>query len=98
MNGNPIELLKQIDLLSDKITNLEKEKHSIYQKLAFIKKQIEKEHEYLIGKKAICTHVEHPKEVECICTAVMCLNDYSGVKPLFSRNGRKYIVDEYNWL
>jgi hypothetical protein len=46
------------------------------------------QNEYLIGKKAICTHVEHPKEVECICTAVMCLNDYSGVKPLFSRNGR----------
>jgi hypothetical protein len=98
MKPNPIELLKEIDLLNEKITNLEKEKHSIFQKLAFIKKQIEKEHEYLIGKKAICTHLEHPKAVECICTAVVAKNDYTGVKPLFSRNGKKYIVDEYIWL
>jgi hypothetical protein len=98
MNIFPQQLLRQIEQLNENITKLEKEKQSIYQRLSSYKKTIEKENEHLIGKKAMCIHIDNSNPVECICTAVIALDDYSSVKPLFSRNGKKYIIESYEWL
>jgi hypothetical protein len=62
------------------------------------RKQIEKDNSFLIGKKAICVHIDNPNPVECVCTAIIALDDYSSVKPLFSRNGKKYIIETYEWI
>jgi hypothetical protein len=96
--GGPEYWLKQIDLLNDKISILEKEKQKIYQTLSVYKKKIEKENHFLIGKRAICINEDNPRPVECVCTGVMALDDYSSVKPLFSRNGKKYIIESYEWI
>ena len=98
MNTFPLQLLKQVDELNEKISKIEKEKQSIFQRLSEYKKTIEKDSSFLIGKKAMCIHVDNPNPVECICTAVKALDDYSSVKPLFSRNGKKYIVETYEWV
>ena len=98
MNIFPQQLLKQVEQLNENIAKLEKEKQSIYQRLSFYKKTIEKDNNYLIGKKAMCIHIDNPNPVECICTAVIALDDYSSVKPLFSRNGKKYIIETYEWV
>ena len=98
MNQFPQQLLKQIDELNDQISIIEKRKQLIYQRLANYKKQIENENSFLIGKKAICINNDNPKPVECECTAVMALDDYSSVKPLFSRGHKKYTVETYEWI
>ena len=95
---NPHEILRRIDQFNDQITKIEKEKQESFQKLADYKRQIEKDNNFLIGKKAMCIHIDNPKEVECICTGVIALDDYSSIKPLFSRNGKKYIVESYEWM
>ena len=97
-NTKSIDLLKKIDLINEEIGILENEKHNIYKKLSDYKKQIEKDNSFLIGKKAMCTHIDNPKPIECICTAVIALDDYKSIKPLFSRNGKKYIIDTYEWI
>lgn len=91
-------LLKQVDQLNEAIRKLEKEKQSVYLRLSSYKKTIEEENSFLIGKKAMCTNIDNPRPVECICTAVMAMDDYSSVKPLFSRNGKKYIIETYEWV
>lgn len=98
MNANVLLLLKQVDQLNQGIANIEKEKQSIYQKLAFHKKQIEKDNSFLIGKNAMCVHIDNPTPIMCVCTGVVALDDYLSVKPLFSRNGKKYIVESYEWI
>lgn len=98
MNNYPQLLLKQVDQLNETIAKLEKEKQTIYQRLSAYKKTIEKDNDFLIGKKAMCIHIDNPTPVECVCTAVIALDDYLSVKPLFSRKGKKYIVDTYEWL
>ena len=98
MNTFPQLLLRQIEQLNEGIAKIEKEKQQIYQRLSSYKKQIEKEHSFLIGKRAICVHIDNPNPVECVCTAVLALDDYASVKPLFSRNGKKYIVETYEWI
>jgi hypothetical protein len=98
MNNYPLELLKKIDQLNESILSLEKEKQNIYTKLSLYKKEIEKNNSHLIGKKAICTHIDNPNQVECICTGIIALDDYQSIKPLFSKNGKKYIVDTYEWI
>ena len=98
MNTFPLQLLKQVDELNESIAKLEKEKQSIYQRLSAYKKTIEKDNSFLIGKKAMCVHIDNPNPVECVCTAVIALDYYSSVKPLFSRNGKQYIVETYEWV
>ena len=98
MNKLPQLLLKQVDELNEQISKLEKEKKHIYERLQLYKKQIEKDNSFLIGKKAICVHIDNPNPVECVCTAIIALDDYSSVKPLFSRNGKKYIIETYEWI
>ena len=98
MNKLPQLLLKQVDELNEQISKLEKEKKHIYERLSLYKKQIEKDNSFLIGKKAICVHIDNPNPVECVCTAIIALDDYSSVKPLFSRNGKKYIIETYEWI
>ena len=98
MNVYPQQLLRQVDLINDKISALEKEKHKVYQTLSIYKKKIENDNQFLVGKKALCINIDNPKEVECVCTGVMALDDYSSVKPLFSRNGKKYIIESYEWI
>lgn len=94
----PKQLLQQIEHINADIELLEKTKHDLYQKLSLYKKKIESDNSYLIGKKAMCTHIENPKPVECVCSAVIAVDiDYS-IKPLFKRNGKKYIVDTYKWM
>jgi hypothetical protein len=93
-----IQLLKQVDQLNENIAKLEKEKQDIYQSLSLYKKIIEKNNEHLIGRKAMCIHIDNPNPVECTCNAVKALEDYSSVRPLFSRKGRKYIVETYEWV
>jgi len=96
----PQQLLKQIDELEEQRRALEKEKQIIYQRLSAYKKDIEKQFSYLIGKKAMCVHEDflESQPCECVCTSVMALDDYSTVKPLFSRNGKKFIVGSYEWV
>ena len=98
MNAFPQELLKQVDQLNEQIAKLEREKQQIYQRLSTYKKQIEKENSFLIGKKALCVNIDNPHLTECVCTAVIALDDYSSVKPLFSKNGKKYIIETYEWV
>ena len=98
MNTLPQTLLKQVEQLNVQIAKLEKEKQSIFERLALYKKQIEKDNYFLIGKQAMCTHVDNDKPLLCICTAVIALDDYSSIKPLFSRNGKKYIIETYEWV
>jgi hypothetical protein len=98
MTTYPQQLIKQIDQLDEKIATIQKEKDEIFKKLSAYKKQIEKDNSYLIGKKAMCINDTNTNIVECICTAVIALNDYTNVKPLFNRNGKKYIVQSYEWI
>lgn len=99
MNMNhALDLLNQIDELNQKILDIEKQKVKIFTMLNEYKKQIEKQHSYLIGKKAMCVHVNNPNPIECICTSVIALDDYKSVKPLFSRNGKKYIIETFEWI
>lgn len=93
-----LELLKQVDLINIEISELENEKLNIYKKLKNYKIQIAKDHQYLIGKKAMCSHINRKYDVECVCTAVIALDDFSGVKPLFSHNGKKFIAETYDWI
>ena len=95
---HPLRLLGMIDKMNDQIRTLESQKISVYQKLGEYKREIEKQNSHLIGRKAICVNIYNPKPVECICTAVLALDDYESVKPLFSRNGKKYIVETYDWV
>lgn len=91
-------LLKDIDLLNEAIRKIEKEKQAIYLRLSLYKKTIEQENSFLIGKKAMCIHIDNPRPVECICTAVKVMDDYTTIIPLFSRNGKKYIIETYEWV
>jgi hypothetical protein len=98
MNSLPKQLLLEVEKINETILSLENKKRFAYQKLSFYKNKIEEDNSHLIGKRAMCTQIDEPKPVECVCTAVLCLDDYSSVKPLFSRNGKKYIVDSYKWV
>lgn len=98
MNAYPQQLLKQVDRLNEEIRKLEKQKQAIYQRLSLFKKTIEKDNSFLIGKKAMCINADNPNIVECVCSAVIALDDYSSVKPLFTRNGKKYIVESYTFV
>ena len=90
--------LAEIEKINDQIRKLEKDKQVIYQKLSLYKKILEKQYSFLIGRKALCTNIDNEHLSECICTDVMALNDYINVKPLFSKNGKKYIVETYEWI
>ena len=98
MSNSPQYLLRELDLINDKISILEKQKQKIYQSLSLHKKKIENDNVFLIGRKAMCVNIDNPKLVECVCTGVIALDDYLNVKPLFSRNGKKYIVETYEWI
>lgn len=98
MGKSPQQLLRDVDLLNDQIRDIEKQKTKIFQKLADYKIQIEQEHSFMIGKKAMCIHVDNERPMECVCTGVVALDDYENVRPLFSRNGKKYITESYEWI
>ena len=88
----------QIDELNEKRIQIEKEKQLIYKKLFDYKRAIEKNYSFMIGKKAMCIKVHETRPVECICTSVIVLDDYKTVKPLFSRNDKKFITESYEWI
>lgn len=98
MTTKPQELLKQIDQINEKIKLLDAEKTTIYNKLAIYKKEIEFKHRHLIGKKAMCRNTDSEKEFQCECVAVMALDDYENVKPLFNKGNKKHSVDYYEWI
>jgi beta-lactamase regulating signal transducer with metallopeptidase domain len=98
MDTFPKLLLQELEILSETQRSLEKQKQDIFQKLTSYKKQLEKKNSYLIGKRAMCIHIDNPIPVECICTAVIASDDYETVKPLFSKQGKKYIIESYDWI
>lgn len=93
-----ISLLRDIDLLSDDIRSLEKKKKDYYEQLKSLKLNIELENKHKIGKKAICDKMGYGKELECICIAVICNNDYDGVRPIFTHAGNKIEYINYRWI
>ena len=98
MTTYPQQLLRQIDKLDEEIAKIQKEKEEIFKKLSAYKKQIERDNSFLIGKRAMCVHIYNPQPIECICVAVIASDDYVSVKPLFNRNGKKYITETYEWI
>ena len=94
-----IELLRECDLLNDEIQKLRKKEQSKRIEISGIKKAIENEHLYLIGKKAICSNADDPLfiNIECICNSVMCTDAFE-ITPLFLHKGKKVHVDIFDWL
>jgi hypothetical protein len=92
------DLLLEIEILDDKISKLQKEKQSVFLKISDYKKKLERKHAYLIGRKAICININSPKALECVCSGVKCLDDLETIIPLFSRNGKKIIIETYEWV
>jgi hypothetical protein len=97
-NEIAVQHFLQIDKLNVQIAVLTKEKQAIFNSISNLKKQLEKEHSYLIGRSAIVVNSDNLRSVECTCTAVMALDDCSGVRPLFSRKGQKISADSYEWI
>ena len=88
----------RVEEIGDTITNLEKERTSIYEGLARKKLKIVLNNNHLLGKMAMCIGFDSPKTFECVCTGVKALDDYLTVKPLFSLYGKKFIVETYTWV
>lgn len=88
----------QINQIDNSITDLRKEKQSLFEKLSLIKKEIEFENKHLIGKRAIANIENGTKNISVICTGVKCLDDFS-IKPLFNitKSKKKVTVDYYEW-
>jgi hypothetical protein len=98
MNKYAQQLFNQIDELNEKIRKIEENKRLIFVQLALYKKHKEEQYTAFIGKKAICTNYDNAKPFECVCTKVIILDDYETIKCLFSRNGKKCIVESYEFL
>jgi len=92
-----VEILRLIDDLTEQQRILEKRKASLYLDLKKIKEQIEHNNKHLIGKSAQITR-EGCKPSTAVCTSVIALNDYSGVRPLFELNGKKVSYINYEWV
>jgi hypothetical protein len=99
LKSQAIEKLNQIDFINDEILSLKNKEQIIRQEISQIKIKIETENQHLIGKKALCSNISDKlfQNIECVCSAVKC-TDFYDVKPLFSINGKKVLVDFYEWL
>ena len=89
-------ILYRITSLNEKKIILDKEIENEYLKLKNIKRQIEEDNRHLIGRYANCT-LSDSKVVVCLCTKVLCNEDFK-IKALFSRKGKKIIVEYYEWI
>jgi hypothetical protein len=92
------QLLRRIDFLNAEIARIKNEEKSIYDKLSAYKRKIEQDNAHYIGKKAMVVHYENETPMLCECTAVIANDDYKTVRPLFKRNGKKYIYITYEWV
>ena len=94
-----ILILRECDFINEEIQKLRKKEQSKRQEISNIKKMIESEYSYLIGKKAICSNDNDPmlKNIECVCSAVMCTDSFD-IAPLFTHKGKKCSVDVFDWL
>jgi hypothetical protein len=98
ISKNAKTILRGIDLINGEISALERERQKLYNELSLVRKQIEKDNSHLIGKEAMCTHIDSHLQIKCVCTAVIAHEDLTGVKPLFSKNGKKFIALDYEWI
>jgi len=90
--------LARIDKLQEEIDSLKKHQQSIRFEVSQYKKSIEEEAQHMIGKSAMCAEGDESKFKECICTKVVCTDQFE-VRPLFrNKLGKKVSVDYYNWV
>lgn len=90
--------LKEIDELNEVKSKIERKIQSIHYNINELRNELLQQNKHFLGKKAICSHIDNPHPVECICTYISTLEDCSGIRPHFSRNGKKYLIDTYEWL
>ena len=91
---------RQIDMIEDEIKKLRSQQNSVRQEIGALKKRIIDSHNYLIGKKAKCSIKDQNnfQDVECVCTSIICTDDFNA-KPLFkNKKGKKVNVDFYEWV
>jgi len=91
---------RNIDLINDKIRDLQKKKDECYLKISNYKKTFEKDNSHFIGKKALCS-IDGERDfqnVECTCTKIIVTDNFD-IKPLFvNKRNKKVSVDFYDWL
>ena len=94
-----IEMMREIDIINDNILKLKKEEVSLRTNVKNIKRQIESNNSYLIGKFAACTMYDNPtfQRLECRCSFVLCSDDFAPI-PMFNRKGQNVEVDEFKWM
>ena len=94
-----ILILRECDFINEEIQNLRRKEQSKRVEINGIKKAIENEYSFLIGKKAICSNLDDPsfKNIECICNAVICTDSFE-IAPLFTHKGKKCSVDIFDWI
>lgn len=93
------EILRQCDFINDEIQKLRKIEQGKRIEISAIKKAIENEHSYLIGKKAICSNDDGSlfKNIECVCSGVKCTDSFD-ISPIFTHKGKDCTVDIFDWI
>ena len=91
-----IDILRQIDLIDDKISELNKSKNILYEKIRFIKAKIVFENSNYIGKLASLTD-DKGKYHRLPCLFISCNYDFTP-KYHFNDKGNRIELNFENWL